>query len=621
MKALILAGGRGSRLNEFTKDKNKSMITLFEKPLIEYNLEHAFEAKVSEIVIVVGYKKEEIMKCVGKEYREIPVKYAIQKKQMGLVNAIECSKEKIGNSDFILMLGDEIVVNANIKEIIHKFKKENLFAVCGITLERDKESISKTYNLMCNSDGRIFRLIEKPRFPINNMKGTGHCVFKNEIFDYIKRTPINANRGEKELVDMIQCAIDEGKKVYAKKITNNYVNVNTLEDYELGKELVKSTNPKILIIHPQMKYFGGAELLIVELCNWLTKKGVKNDILTSSKSKEVEDKLLNTKIIIPSQNIKINSSGFESVKDILKFVKIFRKELKKIRNNYDVINFHNFPSTWTLFPRKKPAVWMLNEPPNLWSRPDAGIMLKMLNRLRIWFDKLVIQNSVDIICVADEFNKRRCLQRYNKNSRVIYYGVNYDFFSKGSSKNTIQKHNLTKKFVVVQSGVLSEQKNQLESIKTINQLKDKIPNILLVLAGRAEEKYKQKLENYIRKNDLGKFVLFTGNLQREELRNLYKSCDVGLFPVGQQGGWLAPFEFLCSGNPIIVSNELGASSIIKEHGLGIVTGNYANALENIYGNLNEYKTKSKNATLFIKNNLGWDIFTDKMIRAYKDALK
>ena len=150
MKALILAGGRGSRLNEFTKDRNKSMLMLFGKPLIEYNLEHAFEANVSEIIIVVGYKKEEIKKHVGKDYRGIKVSYVIQKEQKGLVNAIECAKEKIEKSDFILMLGDEILVNARLKEMIKKFKKEELFAVCGITHESDKSSISKTYNLMVN---------------------------------------------------------------------------------------------------------------------------------------------------------------------------------------------------------------------------------------------------------------------------------------------------------------------------------------------------------------------------------------------------------------------------------------------------------------------------------------
>ena len=87
----------------------------------------------------------------------------------------------------------------------------------------------------------------------------------------------------------------------------------------------------------------------------------------------------------------------------------------------------------------------------------------------------------------------------------------------------------------------------------------------MIFAGKAaDENYEKKLKEYIKKNKLEKHILFTGNLVREELRDLYKAADVGLFPVGKQGGWLAPFELLCSGNPIIVSEEMGAASIIKK---------------------------------------------------------
>jgi len=78
MKALILAGGRGSRLNKLTNERNKSMLVLFEKPLIEYNLEHAFEIVASEIIIVVGYRKEEIIRYFGKEYKGIKISYVVQ---------------------------------------------------------------------------------------------------------------------------------------------------------------------------------------------------------------------------------------------------------------------------------------------------------------------------------------------------------------------------------------------------------------------------------------------------------------------------------------------------------------------------------------------------------------
>jgi len=622
MKALILAGGRGSRLNEFTKDNNKSMVLLFEKPIIEYNLEHAVEAEVSEIVILIGYKGEEIKKYVGNEYKGIPVRYAVQKEQRGIVHAIECAREMIGDSDFFLMLADEILPKAKIKEMIKKFKKEELFAVCGVVYENDRLSIGKTYSAMTNETGRTFRLIEKPKVVINKIKGTGHCILKNDMLNYIERTPINANRGERELVDWIQVAIDDGKKVYIYPINKEgYVNINTKEDYELGKELIRKSNPRVLIVHTQMKYLGGAELLITELANWLTRRGIKNDILALSKSKEVERNLINTEIIIPRHNIDLQPPGFKTTKDIIKFIRVYRKELKKLSKRYDLINFHNFPTTWTLFPRKKPCVWMLNEPPNLWSKPKANFILKIMNKIRNRIDKDIVKKSIDIICVADEFNKSRTKERYGKDARIVYYGVNYDFFSKGNAEKAKKKFNLKNRFVVMQSGMIIDTKNQLESVKIINKIKEKIPSVLLVLAGKiADEKYKKKINDCIKENKLEKNILFAGNLNREELRDLYKASDVGLFPIGKQGGWLAPFELLCSGVPIIVSEEMGAASIVKKFNLGIATLDYSKALLEVYNKKKEYKKQAKTASDFIKKNLGWNIFSDKMIKSFEDAI-
>lgn len=621
MKALILAGGRGSRLNRLTEEQNKSMIKLFEKPLIQYNLDDAVEAGVKEIIIVIGYKGEQIKRAIGHDYKGTPVRYVLQKEQRGLVHAIDCAKEAIGNSDFFLMLADEIIPEAGIKKMVEEFNKKNLYAICGIIYEKDKASIGKTYSAMVNEKGRVFRLIEKPKVAINQIKGTGHCILKNEMLDYIERTPINANRGERELVDWIQVAVDDGKEVFVFPISNiGYTNVNTSEDYNIAKELIEKTQPRVLIIHTQMKFLGGAELLIVELANWLTKRGIKNDIFALSKSKEVEDSLIDTNIIIPKHNIDLRPPGFKNMKEIMQFIKIYRKELKKILKNYDVVNFHNFPVTWTLWPRTKPCVWMLNEPPNLWNRPNAGFVLKMLNKTRNWLDKFIIRKSVDIICTADEFNKERAEKRYNKNSRIIYYGVNHDFFSKGKAEKAKKKFNIKNRFVILQSGIIIDIKKQLESIKTINKIKEKIPSVLLILAGKvADEKYKEKIDNYIKENKLEKNILFTGNLNREELRDLYKASDAGLFPIGKQGGWLAPFEMLCAGVPIIVSEDMGAASIIKEFNLGITTANYSDSLLEVYKNLKECKKQAKNASLFIKKNFSWQIFADKMIKAYKDA--
>ena len=143
MKAVIIAGGKGTRLKEFSEEKNKAMLEIYDKTVLEYNLDRAREAKVIEIILVLCYKPEEIMKKIGKDYKGIKVTYVIEKEGRGIVNAINNARDAIGKSDFVLMLGDEILIDADMNGMLKKFKREDLFAICGIVNETDKSSIKK----------------------------------------------------------------------------------------------------------------------------------------------------------------------------------------------------------------------------------------------------------------------------------------------------------------------------------------------------------------------------------------------------------------------------------------------------------------------------------------------
>ena len=115
MKAVILAGGRGKRLKETTNSSNKCMLEIDTKPVLEYNLDRALEMDVDEIVMVVGYRAEDIINRYGTSRNGVRIRYVIQWEQRGLVHAIECSKDAIGNDDFFLLLGDEVLIKAGIK--------------------------------------------------------------------------------------------------------------------------------------------------------------------------------------------------------------------------------------------------------------------------------------------------------------------------------------------------------------------------------------------------------------------------------------------------------------------------------------------------------------------------
>jgi dTDP-glucose pyrophosphorylase len=249
MKALILAAGRGKRLGNITDSANKCMLMLGGRPILEYNIERAIEIEeIDEILIVVGYRAEDIINRYGIEYKGKRINYVIQNERKGLVHAIEYAKDFIGRDDFFLLLGDEVLINSRHRELLGQFMRDNLFGICGVTFQRDKSKISRTYAVLTDDSGRIFRLIEKPRRALNNWQGTGHCVFRNEILSYIERTPIHPERGEKELPDLIQCAVDDGRLVKVFNICDGYINVNSEEDLlEAERYLSSFQQSKVLV--------------------------------------------------------------------------------------------------------------------------------------------------------------------------------------------------------------------------------------------------------------------------------------------------------------------------------------------------------------------------------------
>jgi len=240
MKAVILAGGRGKRLKETTNSSNKCMLEVDNKPVLEYNLDRALEMDIDEVVMVVGYRAEDIINRYGTSRNGIRIRYVIQREQKGLVHAIECSKDAIERDDFFLLLGDEVLINSRHKEMIREFIDNGLFTVCGVCVQQDKSKIGRTYAVLANDEDRVFRLIEKPKKPLNSLQGTGNCIFKNEILRYIERTPIHPERGEKELPDLIQCAVDDGQLVKIFRICDAYTNVNSIEDLKEAERILKA---------------------------------------------------------------------------------------------------------------------------------------------------------------------------------------------------------------------------------------------------------------------------------------------------------------------------------------------------------------------------------------------
>lgn len=369
----------------------------------------------------------------------------------------------------------------------------------------------------------------------------------------------------------------------------------------------------VLLVQPYMSVFGGAELVIVKLANYLAKKGIDISILTFSISPRILRELGDIQVIIPR---KIIEEKRVFLLRILPSVRVLRKFILSHSKDFDVINVHNFPAELALFGCDKPSVWMCNEPPRVYFE---HILLKPITTAVEIIDKLIIKNYISKVVVSDQFNKRRFKRIYGVEPEVNHYGIDHEFFSKGKKDRVEKEFELEGRFVILQVGWINEYKNQMESIKVIEKLKDRIQNIKLILAGNDESDYAKMLKEYVRRKNLGQYILFTGHVSRNVIRDLYKASDVALFPIKTQGGWLSPFESLCAELPIIVSKEAATASMIKKNMLGIVTDDFAKAVLDVYRNQEHYHKMAKCGGRWVKENLTWERFCGKILRIFNSV--
>lgn len=208
MKAVILAAGWGTRLRPFTHTLPKHLLPLAGKPLIRHVLAMVREAGLTEVGLVVSPATLELFRESLGDKEGLRITYILQPEPKGLAHAVLCAEGFVGNEDFLVVLGDNLL-GEGLGPALGRFEKEGTHTVVLAAVEDPRR-----FGVAVVEDGRILKLVEKPKDPPSPWAVVGVYVFRPSLFAAARKIRPSF-RGELELTDAIQRLVEEGEPVCA----------------------------------------------------------------------------------------------------------------------------------------------------------------------------------------------------------------------------------------------------------------------------------------------------------------------------------------------------------------------------------------------------------------------
>ena len=234
MKALIAAGGRGTRLRPITYTSNKHLIPIANKPMLFYAIEAVAEAGITEIGIVFGPESHAAISTAIAPYTRRGLRFMlmIQDAPRGLAHVVKLAEPFIGDDPFVFHLGDNLMTS-DVGRCVREFESQRVNCLLVLAQVKDPQR----FGVAQIRDGKVVSVEEKPARPKSSYAVTGLYVYDRSIFEAVAQLQPSA-RGELEISDAHQYLIDHGVKVGYTEVSGWWKDTGKPEDLLEANRLV-----------------------------------------------------------------------------------------------------------------------------------------------------------------------------------------------------------------------------------------------------------------------------------------------------------------------------------------------------------------------------------------------
>ena len=234
MHGVVPAAGEGTRLRPLTETRPKGLVDIGGKQLLTRCFDRLLEIGVEKLVVVVGYRAQDIIEQYGRTYCDVPITYVYQREQLGLGHAVLQAAPRV-DGEFVLLNGDN-VFGTDLSSVYSQHQASE--AVVTALVEQVPKENARETGVFEFTDGQVSGMIEKPADPPSTLVSAGCYVCSTELFDALDLVRLS-ERGEYELSDAIDVLLTAGASVDVMEFDGWRVNVNSPEDIRIVSELIQ----------------------------------------------------------------------------------------------------------------------------------------------------------------------------------------------------------------------------------------------------------------------------------------------------------------------------------------------------------------------------------------------